>query len=190
MHAARRRLVLAADADRSSIERALHEGVQQDLVALAVSLQLATHALESDPAAAKELLEEMSRDVRQAIDETATLAQRIHPPLLEAGGLAMALRAAAVSSGVRGSVEVALDEACAPEVAFTVYLCWLHALEQMDRTAIAVRADEGSLALEIVGDGDLNDLDRLRDRVEALGGRLTIAPEPSGGTRLSGSLPL
>jgi signal transduction histidine kinase len=190
LHAARRRLVLAADADRRSIERALHEGVQQDLVALAVMLQLATQTVGSDPAAAKELLEEMARDVRQAIAETAKLAQRIHPPLLDAGGLAVALRAAAVSSGVRGSVEIALDDACAPEVAFTVYLCWLLALELVDRTAIAVRADEGSLAFDIVADGDLNDLDRLRDRVEALGGRLAIASEPDGGTRASGSLPL
>ena len=190
LHAARRRLVLAADADRRAIERALHEGVQQDLVALAVRLQLAAQAIESDPPAANELLAEMARDVRQAISATAKLAQRIHPPLLEPGGFAAALRAVAVSSGVRGSVEVAVDDDCAPEVAFTVYLCWLHALERADRAAIVVRTDEGSLAFDIVGDGDLNVLDRLRGRVEALGGRLTIASEPSGGTRVSGSLPL
>jgi Signal transduction histidine kinase len=190
LQAARRRLVLAADADRRSFERALHEGVQQDLVALAVSLQLVTQAVESDPPAAKELLEEMARDVRQAIAETAALAQRIHPPMLESGGLAAVLRAAAVSSGVRGPVEVALDGGCAPEVAFTVYLCWLHALERVDRAAITVREHDGSLAFDIVGGGDLNDLDRLRDRVEALGGELAIAAEPGGGTRASGSLPL
>jgi signal transduction histidine kinase len=95
-----------------------------------------------------------------------------------------------VSSGVRGSVEVAVNDGCAPEVASTVYLCWLHALERADRAAIVVRADEGSLTFDIVGDGDLNDLDELRDRVEALGGRLTIASEPGGGTRASGLLPL
>ena len=139
LHAARRRLVLAADADRRSIERELHEGVQQDLVALAVSLQLATQAVESDPAGG-----EGARSTRWRVTsgrrspKRRQLAQRIHPPMLESGGLAAALRAAAVSSGVRGSVEVALDDGCAPEVAFTVYLCWLHALER-----VGSRSDRG-----------------------------------------------
>ena len=76
---ARRRLVLAADADRRAIERELHEGVQQHLVALAVNLQLARQSADADPEAAKELLEQMGRDVQQALDETAQLAQRIYP---------------------------------------------------------------------------------------------------------------
>ena len=140
LHAARRRLVLAADADRRSIERELHEGVQQDLVALAVSLQLATQAVESDPAAAKELLEEMARDVQQAIAETAKLAQRIHPPLLEPGGLAAALRAAAVSSGVRGSVEVAAGRrlragGCASRCTCAGSMLWNGWIAQRSRSA-------------------------------------------------------
>ncbi len=102
LRASRRRIVFAADADRRMIERELHERVQQNLVALAVNLQLADLAVEADPAAAKTLLAELARDVQQALDETAQLAQRIYPPLLEAGGLAAALRAAAGSAGVRG----------------------------------------------------------------------------------------
>ena len=77
--------------------------MQQHLVALAVNLQLADLAVDADPAAAKTLLAELARDVQQALDETAQLAQRIYPPLLEAGGLAAALRAAAASAGVRAS---------------------------------------------------------------------------------------
>ena len=100
LRASRERLVLAADAERRSIERELHDGPQQHLVALAVNLQLARRLADADPAAAKLLLEEMGRDVRQALDETGKLAHRIYPPLLEAGGLAAALRSAAVAVGV------------------------------------------------------------------------------------------
>jgi signal transduction histidine kinase len=196
LRASRERLVLAADADRRRIERDLHEGVQQRLVALAVNLQLADPLVAADPAAAKALLEEMGRDVQHALDETGQLAQRIYPPLLERGDLAAALRAAAVSAGVPASVEVAAGSSYPPELVRTVYLCWLEALEHPGaeaRAKITVREEEGALAFEIVEDSGRSapaGLERLRDRVEALGGRLTIRPEPGGRTRVSGSLPL
>ena len=98
--------MLAADDDRRRIERELHDGVQQHLVALAVNLQLASGLTEADPAAAKALLDEMKHDVQRALEEAARLAQRIHPPLLEASSLAASLRAAASSAGVTSSVEV------------------------------------------------------------------------------------
>ena len=79
----------------ASIERDLHEGVHQHLVALAVNLQLASRLTDTDPARGQALIEQMARDVQQALDETAQLAQRIYPPLLDAGGLAAALRSAA-----------------------------------------------------------------------------------------------
>jgi signal transduction histidine kinase len=184
---ARRRLVLAADADRRAVERELHEGVQQHLVALAVNLQLAAQSVDTDPAAAKDLLDQMGRDVQQALDETAQLAQRIHPPL-EAGGLAAALRSAAVSAGVRASVEVAVAN-YAPEVAATVYRCWLEALEHENAGApptITVRDQEGALTFEIEGSEIPEDcVVRLRDRVEALGGSLTRS-----GMSITGSIPL
>jgi signal transduction histidine kinase len=187
--------VLASDADRHSFERDLHKGVQQHLVALAVNLQFAGPLADTDPSAAKALLEEMGRDVQQALDETARLAQRIHPPLLVAGGLAAALRSAAVSAGVPASVEVTANASYPPEVARTVYLCCLEALEHANaeaRATITVREEEGAVAFEVVGDGagSYSGLDRLRDRVEALGGRLTIRSEPGRGTRVAGSLPL
>jgi signal transduction histidine kinase len=201
LRASRRRLVLNADADRRRIERDLHEGVQQRLVALAVDLQAAGSLADADPAA-KALLEEMARDVQAALDEAAKLAQRIYPPLLEAGGLAAALRAAAVSAGIPASVEVEVGSTYPPELARTVYLCWLEALEHTGgegRVTIRVREEDRALAFEIAEDaaGSANAADRsdagfarLRDRVEALGGRLTILPEPDGHTRVSGSLPL
>src|SRR4029079_9997176 len=89
------RLVLAADADRQQLERELHEGVQQHLVGVAVNLQLADSLLESNPVEAKKLVKEMGRDVQQALNEAAQLAQRIYAPLLEASGFAAALPGAA-----------------------------------------------------------------------------------------------
>jgi signal transduction histidine kinase len=201
LRASRKRLVLAADADRRLIERDLHEGVQQYLVALAVNLQLASALADVDPAA-KALLEEMERDVQQALDETARLAQRIYPMLLEAGGLAAALRAAAASADIRVSIEVAAGASCPPELARTIYLCCLEALEHAGagaRATITVRAEEGALAFEVVEDGARSaaetarsdaGFNRLRDRVEALGGRLTIRSAPGQGTGVSGSFPV
>jgi signal transduction histidine kinase len=186
---------VAADVDRSKIERELHEGVQQHLVALAVKLQLLGQLADSDPPAARSLLEEMGRDVQQALNETARLAQRIYPPLLEAGGLAVALRSAAVSTGIRASLEVAAGASYPPEVSGAIYRCCLEALQHAGAGAqatVTVREADGAVAFEVVEDGSRSDagLDKLRDRVEALGGRLTIRSEPGGGTRVSGSLPL
>jgi signal transduction histidine kinase len=176
--------------------------VQQHLVAFAVNLQLAGALAEADPAAARALLEEMRRDVQQALDETAQLAQRIYPPLLEAGGLAAALRSAAVRAGNSASVEVAAGASYPREVVRTVYLCCVEALECAGaeaRVKVTVRDDEGAVTFEVVDDGACfatapprsnAGLDRLRDRVEALDGQLTVRSEPGRGTHVSGSLPL
>jgi signal transduction histidine kinase len=195
LHASLKRLVLAADADRRTIERDLHDGVHQHLVALAVNLQLAGQAADSDPAAAKALLEEMGRDVQRALDETALLAQRIYPATFETGGLAALLRSAAVNAGVPASVDVAAGSNYPPEVGMTVYLCWLDTLARASgetRVTIRVREGEDALAFEVIGNAARSDadLDRVRDRVEALGGRLTIRSGPERGIRVSGSLPL
>ena len=202
MRTSRKRLVLAADADRCRIERELHDGPQQHLVALAVNLQLARGLVDADPAAARVLLDEMGRDVREALDETRKLAHRIYPPLLEAGGLGAALRIAAASAGVRTYVQVQAATAWPPEVAGTVYFCCVEALERLgagSRSTITVHEEKGALVFEIVEDGAGNgsgaptvsgDLGWLRDRVEALGGQLAIAPDPGRGTRVLGSLPM
>ena len=165
-------------------------------------MQLTSELVDTDPAGAKALLDELGRDVQQALDEAGRLAQRIYPPLLEAGGLTAALRAAATSIGVPVSIEVEAATGCPPEVLRTVYLCCLEALEHARaeaRATVTVRKEEGAIAFEVVETDDRSvgprgrsdaGLDRLRDRVEALGGRLTVRSEPRVGTRLSGSLPL
>lgn len=177
-----RALVLAADGDRRRIERELHDGVQQHLVALAVNLQLAERLVDDDPVAAKAALQELGRDVKQALDEAAQLAQRIHPPQLETGGLAAALRAAASGAATSASVAVQAPGNYPPEVTATIYLCWLEALEHAESQAtITVREDQAALVFDIGG----ATVTRLRDRVEALGGVLV-----TGESGVTVSLPL
>ena len=193
LNASRKRLLMAADAARRKIERDLHAGVQQHLVALAVNLQLAGALTDSDPAAAKALLEEMGRDVQHALDETAQLAQRVYPQL-DAVGFAAALRSAAVSAGVRTSVELMSTHAFHPSCSRRRTGAWVEVLDHTNPgayTTITVREKDGTLAFEITAEGDHSAvLGHLSDRVDALGGALAIQSEPERGTRVSGSLPL
>jgi len=186
MRKQKERLVLAADADRRAIERELHGGVQQYLVALATAVQLARR--EPDRAAVGDLLDDMERDVRRALEEAAVLAQRIYPATLELGGLAALLRSVAVQAGVPANVDVSGVSSYAPEVGMTLYLCWLSALatRAADREAtIRVREAGDTLTFELAADALGPDLDRLRDRVEALGGSLAVESD-----HLVGSMPL
>jgi signal transduction histidine kinase len=191
----RRRLVLAADADRRAIERDLHDGVHQHLIALAVSLQLAGQAERADPAALTALLDEMSSAVQDALDETAELAQRIHPATLEAGDLAALLRSAATQAGVPGAVDVSAGPSYPPELVMTIHLCWLGTLARAggdSRPTIDVRdtGDALTFAISETGVQSGTGFDSVRERVEALGGRLTITPAGHGETVVKGSFPL
>ena len=190
LRASRERLVLAADAESRRIERELHKGVLQKLVALSMALQQASQLAPTD-LTLKARLEEIAQDVQRALDETAALAERIDAPMLEVPGrLAVALRAAATAGGVPASVDVAVNSELPHEVARTVLLAWFDALEDRDRPmkpTIVVREDVRVLAFEVASGASL---ERLRDRVEALGGKMSVEPMPDGGWRVSGSLPL
>jgi signal transduction histidine kinase len=193
LRASRERLAKANDAERRSLERALHDGVQQLLVGLAANLELMAGSIDADPAAAKQLLAETGRDAQLALEETRRLAHMIYPPLLEGGGLGVALRSAAASANVPVRIDVAPDAAYPAEIAGAVYFCFLVLLEAVEAgTPVAIRVgDEAeTLTFQIEAEGDLDaERLRIRDRVEALGGRLTI--ERSGDqTRAVGSLPL
>jgi signal transduction histidine kinase len=190
LRASRERLVVGDDADRRSFERDLHDGPQQHLIALAVKLQLARQLADSDPSAVGPLLDELERDVQEALDDTGRLAHRIYPPLLAAGGLGAALRMAAVDIGIPVRLDVTADLRDAPEVAGAVYFCCLDVLERAGAEAeltVTVRDEDWALAFEIAGSDAVSSASR--DRVEALGGQLTVQ-EDSGGGRVSGSLPL
>ena len=194
LRASRKRLALADDADRRRIERELHEGVQQHLVALTANLQLSAGLVDADPPAARAFLEEVARDVQLALDETGKLAHRVYPPLLEAGGLGAALRSAAMSTNVPTRIDVVVGAAYPPEIAGAVYFCCLGVLEGGAAGApavVTVRDEEGALTFEVVVEyaGPESELLRLRDRAEALDGRLTIHSESGSRTRVAGSIP-
>ena len=184
---------MANDAERRSLERALHDGVQQRLVGLAANLELATRSLDADPAGAKRLLAETGRDARQALEETRRLAHAIYPPLLEAGGLGIALRSAATDANVPVRIDVAPGAAYPPAIAGAVYFSCLAVFERVQAgTPVTIRVGDeaGALTFGIATDGKL-DAERLpiRDRVEALGGRLTVEGSAEQ-TRVDGSVPL
>jgi signal transduction histidine kinase len=193
LRASRERLALAADAERRDIERALHEGVQQDLVGLAANLQVAAGSVDSDPAAAKALIEDLQREARRALTEMQELASRIFPPLVDAGGLVPELRAAAGRAGVPARLTVELDSAAPPIAASAVYFCALDVFERAPAARaveVSVRGEGGALVFEVVAECDLGTERRAaHDRIEALGGLVTIT---SGGDRttVAGSLPL
>jgi signal transduction histidine kinase len=193
LRASRERLALAADAERRDIERALHEGVQQDLVGIAANLEVAARSMDSDPAAAKALLDELQRETRGALTEMQRLANWVFPALLEAGGLVPELRAAASRAGVSVKLAADVHVSVPPEIAGAVYFCALDAFERVragTQVVVSVRGEEGALAFEIDAGGDVGSERRApHDRVEALGGRVTITAE-GGRTTVAGSLPL
>lgn len=195
LRASRRRLAEIDDAERSRIERDLHQGVQQHLVALAANLQLAAGLIGPDPPAARTLLEEVARDLDLAMAEARDLAQRIYPPLLDSGGLTVAIRSAAARTNVPTRLDVEAHAARPPEIARAVYLCCLEMFERADAgsvAAVTVRDEAAGLAFEIVAHCRTSDVDmvRIRDRVEALGGRLTVELLAGGATRVAGTIPL
>ena len=193
LRASRNRLALVADAERRDIERALHEGVQQDLVGLAANREVAAGSVDSDPTAARALLDELQREARRALTEMQELAHRIFPPLLEAGGLVAELRTAASRAGVPTRIDVDVDVVSPPEIAGAVYFCALDAFERAPTgtpVVVSVRGEEGTLFFEIDADIDLGSERRApHDRVEALGGRVTITAGADR-TTVAGSLPL
>lgn len=186
--------MLAVDAERRDIERALHEGVQQDLAGLAANLQVAVGSIDADPAATKTLLDELQRETRRALTEIQELANRVYPALLGAGGLVPELRAAASRAGVTARIDVDMDASAPAEVGGAVYFCALDAFERAPAgttVEVRVRGEEGgALEFEFDVDGDLGSERRApHDRVEALGGQVTITAG-SGRTTVAGSLPM
>jgi len=196
LRASRKRLVLAAAADRGSIERELHDGLQQRLAALAVELQQARRLVDVDPDAAGAVMDEMAGDVGEALDALRALAHRIHPPLIQGGGLRAALRTTAAMLGVPTRVEVPEGATLPSELAGAVYFSCADALEHFGESAkiaISVRQKEEAVVFEIVAEGSGSatadaDVTPMRDRLEALGGRLTVESTP-GHTAISGWLP-
>ena len=186
--------MLAGDDERRTIERALHDGLQQRLVGLAANLELAAASADADPAATMARLATMREHVQQALEESRQLAHRIFPPLLEAGGLRPALRAAAADARVRVEFD-GKEPASPPEITAAIYFCGVDVFERAgvgSSVTITLRSEDTKLSFEVLVDRDLGTgwLPPSRDRIDALGGQLDIDHPPGEGTRIVGSLPL
>lgn len=153
------------DRERRRIEGALHDGVQQDLVAASVSLQFALELLDSDPAAARKLLAELEQQLQDALERVRSLAHGIYPSLLQTHGLADALRAAGVDAAVDGRYALEVEEA-------VYFAC--RALSTADARA-RVWDEEGVVCFEVEGEPDDSALAHARARVAAVGGQLTVS---------------
>ena len=203
----RARIVAAGDAERRRLERNLHDGAQQHLVALAVKLRLAQDAVEDDPADAVAMIDEIKGDVRVAVAELRSLAHGIFPPLLVSGGLAEALPAAATRTTLATTVDSAGIGRYSGDVEAAVYFCVLEALQNAGKhagpgAAVAVRVWEadGSLRFEVNDNGAGFDVVsssgsghgfvNMADRLGAFGGTVTVDSQPNRGTIVSGTLPL
>ena len=199
VHASRARIVEAGDAERRRLERDLHDGAQQRLLGIRLALQLARGRL-GDERAVEELLAEADTEVVGALEELRTLARGIHPPILTDEGLGPALAALAR----RAPVPVELDvpaERLPERVEATAYFVASEALANVAKHAhasqatIAVNRTNGRVSVEVADDGvggadaDGAGLRGLRDRVEALDGRLDVESPVAGGTRVTAAIP-
>lgn len=203
----RARIVAAADAQRRAIERDLHDGAQQHLVALAVKLRLIHTLAQRDLDTALTMLEEARGDVQATVDEVRRLAHGIYPPLLMDKGLGEALRAAAGRAGLPTAVEVGGGVGRYPQaVEAAVYFCCLEALQNAGKHAgegatatVTVAEDEGVLRFEVADDGAGFDAAaaagghgfvNMADRLGAIGGTVEVRSSPGEGTRIVGRIPL
>jgi len=198
LRASRARLLATADAERRKIERSLHDGVQQDLVALAVKLQLARRLADSEPEAAQRLVDEIGDEIKEALVGVRALSERIYPSLLAERGLAEALRGVA-TVGVSARIEATGLGRYPPDFEGAVYFCCRDALESAAargaRPTLRIWQEDDALRFEVTRDGESSDLaeselQSIRDRVDTLGGRLTIVTAPGGGPPISAAIPL
>jgi signal transduction histidine kinase len=198
--ASRRRIVAAADEARRRIERDLHDGIQQRLVALSFRARAMTG---KPPDELPGLAAELSEGLKDVSDELREVARGIHPAILTEAGLGPALRALARRSSVPIDVDVRLDERLPPPVEAAAYYIASEALTNVAKHAqatvieLTATRDNSVLTLEVRDDG-IGGIDPgrgsgilgLTDRAEALGGTISIASPPHGGTTLSVRLPI
>jgi signal transduction histidine kinase len=199
LEASRTRLTTAADEERRRLERDLHDGAQQHLVALSVLIQLARNA-ERDRA--QPLLSEASDMLETAITEIRRLAHGIYPPLLVSGGLSEALPTLAARATVPVHLEINGLGRYPPSTEAALYYCCSEALQNAAKhggpattVVVAAHADEHSLNLVISDTGRGFDsatmgvgLTNMTDRLSAIGGELVIDTRPGRGTRITATV--
>jgi signal transduction histidine kinase len=204
LNASRVRILEAGVAERRRLERNLHDGAQQRLVALAVQLRMLEKKL-GDPELANRLLSGATSELEQALAELRELARGLHPAVLSDRGLAPALETLAARSPLPLSLEGVPEERLAPPLEAAVYFVVAESLTNAVKHAeaselhVRMRSQTGQLRVEIADDGrggarpgagDGTGLRGLVDRVEALGGELAVESPPGAGTTVRAVLPL
>lgn len=202
LQASRKRVLAAQYKARRQLERDLHDGAQQQLVALKVKLSLAERIATEDKV--KGFLSQLQRDADDTLQTLRDLARGIYPPLLAEKGLVVALTAQANKSPLDVTVEGEIGR-YGQEVEAAVYFCCLEALQNVAkyagpcRVVISLASDHDSLTFEVRDDGAGFDSDKvargsglenMADRMDALGGTLTVTSTPGGGTVVRGRAPV
>jgi signal transduction histidine kinase len=205
LRASRQRLVAAQDEERRRLERNLHDGAQQDLVALAIKLRLASMVVAEGDTEARDLLGELQEDAASALANLRDLARGIYPPLLEDRGLVPALRAQAGKSPVPVVVDADDIGRLGQHIEAAVYFCCLEALQNIAKYAtashvrICLTARDQLLSFTVSDDGAGYDQSvtpmgsgqrNMADRLAALDGRLEVRSAPGKGTTITAHLPL
>ena len=205
LRASRRRIVSAQDERARKLERDIHDGAQQQLVALSVKMRLLEPLVEREPTKAHELVGQLQADTTDALENLRDLARGIYPPILADRGLSAALEA----QGRKATIPVRLEPdgigRYPQEIESAVYFCVLEALQNVGKYArassvtVRLREDDGDLTFEVRDDGVGFDPDAteggtglrgMSDRVEAVGGALEIRSARGGGTTVLGTLPV
>jgi signal transduction histidine kinase len=205
LRASRQRLVHAQDLERRRLERNLHDGAQQHLVALKVKLGLAEMLLTRDPEKAQTTLEQLKGDADEALETLRDLARGIYPPLLADRGLVVALESQARKATVPVTVEAEGVGRYTQDVEATVYFCVLEALQNVQkyagasRVVVRLHGEDDALIFDVKDDGKGFDvvtakqgagLANMRDRADALGGLVEVTSQPGIGTLIRGTLPV
>ena len=198
----RARVVDAADAERRRIERDLHDGAQQQLVALAMNLGRARAKFEDDPEGARELVDQAHRDAKDSITELRTVIRGVHPAVLTDRGLDAALSSVAARSPVPVRLDVDVPERPSPTAEAVAYFVVSEALTNVARHAqakhvdVRVEREADRLLLSVADDGvggatehPGSGLAGLRDRVQAVDGTFRLTSPPGGGTTMTVEVP-
>jgi signal transduction histidine kinase len=206
LRAAQRRVAVAGDAERRRIERDLHDGAQQRLMALRLELGLLEERVRDDPKRATKMLRGLRLDLDDAVEELRELAHGLYPPLLASDGLVAALAATARRSAIPVTIDASGMTRAPRSIESAAYFCCLEALQNAAkhagpdaRAAIELRMEDGFLSFCVRDDGAGFDpgvmrpgygLINLRDRLSALGGDASVSSSPGTGTTVSGHIPL
>ena len=205
LSASQKRLVAAQDEERRKLERNIHDGAQQQLVALAVKARLARVLTERDPPKAAEMLAQIEAETQDALEDLRDLARGIYPPLLADKGLEAALTAQARKSPVPVEVEARGIDRFPQEIEAAVYFSTLEALQntakyaQASHATVTLSRANGSLLFTVADDGKGFDtsttgygtgLQGIADRLGALEGDLEVASGPGSGTIVTGRVPV